>query len=97
MHFSAVHSTMPLSGSLGPAWNGQPAAHAGSRQCMHCRFTNENADPSSGLYSLITLRVRSFKSDGDWCKLSPRGAGGVSLASAQPATHALQPMHLVAS
>src|SRR5205807_6842011 len=45
----------------------------------------------------MTLRVRSFKSDGAWCSASPRVSGGVPLASAHAATHALQPMQMLAS
>ncbi len=35
---------------------------------MHCRLTKEKAEPSSGLYSLMMLRVTSFRSEGAWCK-----------------------------
>src|SRR5690348_17670275 len=64
---------------------------------MHCRLTNEDGPPLAGLYSLMTLRVRSLRSVGAWCRPSPRVSGGVSLASAHAATHALQPIHFVAS
>src|ERR1035441_7051268 len=97
MHLSAVQYTMPFSGSLCSAWNGHPAAHAGSRHCMHCRLTNEDGEPSVGLYSLIMLRVCSFRSVGAWCNPSPRVSGGVSFASEQAATQALHPMQIVAS
>src|SRR5208337_4997316 len=97
MHLSAVQLTMPDSGSLCRAWKGQPAAQAGSRHCMHWRFTKDEAEPSSGLYNLMMLRVTSLRSEGDWCSPSPRVSGGVSLASAQAATQALQPMQMLAS
>src|ERR1035438_1406098 len=97
MQLSAVQYTMPFSGSLCSAWNGHPAAHAGSRHCMHCRLIKEEGEPSVGLYSLIMLRVCSFRSVGAWCNPSPRVSGGVSFASEHAATQALHPMQIVAS
>src|SRR5579884_574849 len=97
MHLFESQLTTPVCGFLCSAWNGHPAAHAGSRQCMHCLFTNDGFDPSVGLYNLMMLRVTSFRSDGAWCKPSRRVSGGVLFACAHALTHALHPMHRVAS
>src|SRR5574338_346737 len=89
---------MPVSGFFVSAKNEHPATQVGSTQCMHCCFTYDQRPPSAGLYSLMMFLVNEFKSGGAWCKPSLRlVSGGRLFASAQAATHDLQPTHRVES
>src|SRR6202142_856070 len=97
MHLPPAQRTAPVSSSLYRASKGHPATQPGSKQCMHWRFTKDEGEPSSGLYSLMMLRVKTFRSVGAWCSSSPLVSGGVSLAALQADSQALQPMHRLAS
>src|SRR3954468_14618563 len=98
MHFFEFQETMPFSGFLVSAKKEQPATQVGSTQCMHCCFTYDQRPPSAGLYNLCMFLLKEFRSGGAWCSPSLRLVSGASLlASAQAATHDLQPTQRVVS
>src|SRR5437868_4216143 len=97
MHLSAVQSTMPVTGFFVRAWNGQAETQAGSPQCMHCCFTKLSGWLLVALQSLMIFLVDEFSSSGARCRPSRLTSGSRLFAVTQAETHALQPMHLVAS
>src|SRR5664280_969145 len=86
MHFSASYTTGP-SEVFCKAPTGQTETHVGSAQCMHSRRLNRSPCVSTAV-SLCAEMLSSA------AILSPYGR---PQRSAQPPSHALQPMHRVLS
>src|SRR5664279_49437 len=99
MHLSGVQETTPVCLFFSSALNGHAATQNGSRQCMHCRFTNAYSAESFPvpLYSLMMFLVWALRSLGAWWMESSVVSGSSPLASAQATTHDLHPMQRVES
>src|ERR1035438_7857638 len=99
MHLSGVQETTPVCLFFSSALNGQAATQKGSRQCMHCLFTNAYSAESFPvpLYSLMMFLVWALRSLGAWWIESSVVSGASPLASAQATTQDLHPIQRVES